>query len=55
MEAWLVDGEGAPVCENENFLENLASPLVVPELAKFNVELNGSPCALTGRVFTFYM
>lgn len=52
MEAWLVDDAGHPVSENERFLERLASPLVVPELAKFNVELNGSPCALTGRVFT---
>ncbi len=52
MEAWLVNDAGQPVCENDRFLENLASPLVVPELAKFNIELNGSPCALTGRVFS---
>ena len=52
LEAWLVDQAGDPLADNETFLEQLGSPLVVPELAKFNVELNGSPCALTGSVFT---
>lgn len=52
LEAWLIDQQGNPLAENEVFLETLASPLVVPELAKFNIELNGSPCALTGKVFT---
>ncbi len=52
LEAWLVDQAGDPLADNERFLEELASPLVVPELAKFNIELNGSPCALTGRVFS---
>ncbi len=52
LEAWLVDAKGEPLAENERFLEALASPLVVPELAKFNIELNGSPCALTGKVFS---
>ncbi len=52
LEAWLVDHAGEPLADNEQFLEALASPLVVPELAKFNIELNGSPCSLTGRVFS---
>ena len=52
LEAWLVDENGDPVAGNERFLTALNSPLVVPELAKFNIELNGSPCALTGRVFS---
>lgn len=51
LEAWLVDENGLPSADNQRFLEALHSPLVVPELAKFNVELNGSPTALTGRVF----
>lgn len=52
LEAWLIDEQGQPQAENEKFLEKLASPLVVPELARFNIELNGSPCALTGKVFS---
>ena len=52
LEAWLVDKNGEPLADNERYLNALASPLVVPELAKFNIELNGSPCALTGKVFT---
>ncbi|MCP5181832.1 MAG: glutamate--cysteine ligase [Pseudomonadales bacterium] len=52
LEAWLIDKQGNALPENDRFLDRLHSPLVVPELAKFNVELNGSPSALTGRVFT---
>ena len=52
LEAWLVDASGNPAARNEAFLAALDNPLVVPELATFNVELNGSPCAMTGRVFT---
>ncbi len=52
LEGWLVDEKGDPVPENEAFLAALDNPLVVPELAAFNVELNGSPSALTGRVFS---
>ena len=43
LEAWLVDAHGNPAPENERFLATLDNPLVVPELAAFNVELNGSP------------
>ena len=52
LEAWLVDAHGNPAPRNEHFLDALDNPLVVPELASYNVELNGSPCAITGRVFT---
>lgn len=52
LEAWLVNQSGDPLADNEHFLNALDSPLVVPELAKFNIELNGSPCALTGKVFS---
>ena len=51
LEAWLVDQDGQPAAQNEAFLDELGNPLVVPELAAFNIELNGSPCAMTGRVF----
>ena len=52
LEAWLIDGAGDPLACNAEFLRNLDNPLVVPELAAFNVELNGSPSRLTGRVFS---
>jgi len=52
LEAWLVDKNGDPLPKNKRYLEILDSPLVVPELAEFNVELNGSPTALTGRAFS---
>lgn len=52
LEAWLVDAAGDPLPANDRFLAALDNPLVVPELASFNVELNGSPSRLTGRVFT---
>jgi gamma-glutamyl:cysteine ligase YbdK (ATP-grasp superfamily) len=49
LEAWLVDAKGHPLPENEACLECLASPLVVPELSRFNVELNCTPQRLAGR------
>lgn len=48
LEAWLVDAAGQPAPCNEAFLATLDSALVVPELARFNVELNCAPQALAG-------
>jgi len=48
LEAWLVDNNCSPVPLNEAFLQLSDSPLTVPELAKFNVELNGNPQRLSG-------
>lgn len=48
MEAWLVDRQAMPTPNNVAYLEQLANPLVVPELSKFNVELNGTPQVLHG-------
>ncbi len=42
LEAWLIDENYFPVACNETFLERLASPLVVEELSRFNVEINGT-------------
>ena len=50
LEAWLVDENGDPAPRNDDYLKALNNPLVVPELAAFNVELNGSPSALTASV-----
>jgi len=51
LEAWLVDSAARPANVNESFLGRLSSPLVVPELATFNVEINSSPVVLQGRPF----
>ncbi|WP_295884434.1 glutamate-cysteine ligase family protein [uncultured Thiohalocapsa sp.] len=49
MEAWLVDRRHtAPAPVIEALLAVLDDPLVVPELAQFNLELNGTPVQLTG-------
>ncbi len=52
LEAWLVDRDHRPAPINEAFLERLANDLVVPELSRFNVEINGTPQPLTGRAFS---
>lgn len=52
LEAWLVDHAGEPAPCNDRFLASVNDPLVVPELATFNVELNGSPTSLSGRAFS---
>ncbi len=43
LEAWLLDHAGLPNPVNATLLERLNDPLVVPELSRFNVELNGPP------------
>ncbi len=43
LEAWLLDHNFFPLPRNEDLLKRLDSPLVVPELSRFNVELNGTP------------
>ena len=47
MEAWLVDEHHQPAPVNNRYLTELNDPLVVPELAKFNVELNVEPQELS--------
>lgn len=52
LEAWLVDRNLYPVPCNQSFLARMADPLVVPELSRFNIELNGTPQALQGRALS---
>ncbi|NOQ63597.1 MAG: glutamate--cysteine ligase [Methyloprofundus sp.] len=52
IEAWLIDNKMQAAANNIAFLQNLNDPLAFPELAKFNIELNGVPQALTGSVFS---
>jgi len=46
IEGWLIDGQARPAARNQEFLEALADPLVVPELARFNFEINSDPVSL---------
>ena len=48
IEAWLLDHGYFPHSVNEQFLEVLDHPFVVPELSRFNVELNCDPLVLSG-------
>lgn len=52
LEVCIVDREGHPLPINKRLLDSLESPLIVPELADFDVEINGSPVALKGDVFS---
>ena len=52
LEAWLIDGKTRPMPVNQALLDQLQDPLVVPELARFNLELNGSPQPLQGAALS---
>lgn len=43
LEMWLIDRNGEPLPQNQKLLEALSDPLLVPELSKYNVELNAHP------------
>lgn len=47
LEAWLIDDQGLPAPDNALFLQTLERKWVVPELSKFNFEVNVSPQYLT--------
>lgn len=48
LEAWLIDRNFYPIGCNQAFLARMNDPLVVPELSRFNIELNGTPQPLRG-------
>ncbi len=49
IETWIVDHNYFPSSINQQLLEALDNPLVVPELSRFNLELNCDPLAPGGR------
>lgn len=49
LEAWLIDRNFFPAPHNQSFLDRLGDPLVVPELSRFNIEINGTPRCPAGR------
>ncbi|MGD8908814.1 MAG: glutamate--cysteine ligase, partial [Chromatiales bacterium] len=52
LEACLLHGSGDPAPENQTFMEGFDEPLVVPELATFNLELNSQARPLKGDVLS---
>jgi len=48
IEAWILDHSFFPTPINQQVLERLANPLAVPELSRFNLELNCDPLTLEG-------
>ncbi|MCB1801798.1 MAG: glutamate--cysteine ligase [Gammaproteobacteria bacterium] len=46
IEGWLIDADGRPAARNRDFLDAVADPLVVPELSRFNFEINSEPAYL---------
>lgn len=52
LEAWLVDEQLRPAPVNDVFLKRMASPLMSPELARFNVEFNVDPVSLKAGAFS---
>jgi hypothetical protein len=52
VEAWLVQRDYLPAPINTEYLAALDDPFVVPELSRFNVELNGTPQPLRGAAFS---
>ncbi|MDH5444090.1 MAG: glutamate-cysteine ligase family protein [Gammaproteobacteria bacterium] len=52
LEAWLIDSLYRPVSGNDEFLSRFNNPLASPELASFNIEVNGTPRQLEGHVFS---
>ncbi|HPB76113.1 MAG TPA: glutamate--cysteine ligase, partial [Chromatiaceae bacterium] len=52
LEAWLVGPDLRPLPRAPDLLARLADPLVVPELATFNLEFNGTPQVLAGSALS---
>jgi len=50
LEAWLVKEDFTPAPINEPFLERVGSHLVVPELSRFNFEINSTPHPVAGEL-----
>jgi len=53
LETWLVDRDFQPWPKNKEFLERMSDPMVVPELSKYNAEVNAQPSDVeAGCLFT---
>ncbi len=54
LEAWLINRTGNPAAINEEFLKRANNPLLSPELARFNIELNVDPEKLSSKVLSHF-
>jgi len=54
LETWLIDKAGHPAALNETFLKKTNNPLLSPELARFNIELNAHPEKLSHTVLSSF-
>jgi len=52
IETWILDHNHFPAPINREVLDALDDPLVVPELSRFNIELNCEPLQLAGGVLS---
>lgn len=52
VEAWLIDGKANPLPINNRFLAMVNSPDIVPELSRYNVEINTPPPPLAGSALS---
>ena len=52
LEAWLIDAHGDPAPCNQEVLQDLQSPMVVPELSMYNLEVNSTPFAFSADCLT---
>ncbi|MCH8156989.1 MAG: hypothetical protein IID18_04430 [Nitrospinae bacterium] len=52
LEMWLIDRNHQPLPSNEEFLLRVGNHLVVPELSKFNFEINSTPHPLKGPLLS---
>lgn len=55
LEGWLLDRNFYPVPCNQRFLARMNDPMVVAELSRFNIELNGPPQLLAGAALSMLM
>ena len=49
LECWLVDSRCRPAPANVDFIKNLGDPQTVPELTKYNFEINSLPFSIKNR------
>jgi gamma-glutamyl:cysteine ligase YbdK (ATP-grasp superfamily) len=52
LETWLVDAQGRPAPLNAQVMARANDPLLAPELAQYNLEINGTPRLLAGAPFS---
>jgi hypothetical protein len=49
LEGWILDAEGLPSPDNQKLLPLINDPQVVPEISKFNFEINSMPQKIEGK------